>query len=325
VKDGPSATFLLIAYRQERFIREAVAGAFAQAGSPLEIVLSDDCSPDRTFDIMKEMADAYRGPHRIVLNRNPANLGLGGHVNRAVGLATGEFIVMAAGDDVSLEGRTETLSREWVRSGGGACSIYTDAVRTDPEGRETGRLIGARGPSHARSPEEAVARGGTGVAGCTHAFTRDCFDVFGPMGSGVFAEDMAIPFRSLLLGTVLYVDKPLVRYRTHGESISGESGARPTLAMRLREAENHEAVFRSWRNDLRIARERGLLPGDRAERMEKELSLHRYWLAAEMRYYRSGAFRGLPALASSAFEGGSVSRPLRIIERRFRTRGGARS
>jgi glycosyltransferase involved in cell wall biosynthesis len=321
VKGGPPATFLLLAYRQERFIREAVAGAFAQAGPPLEIVLSDDCSPDRTFEIMSEMADSYRGPHRVVLNRNPANLGLGGHVNRAMELVRGEFVVMAAGDDVSLEGRTEALCREWARTGGGACSIYSDAVRIDPEGRETGMLIGARAPSHARSPEEAVSRGGTGVAGCTHAFTRSCFDVFGPMGSGVVAEDMAIPFRSLLLGDVRYLDEPLVRYRTHGGSISGDTGSRPTLAMRAREAENHEAVFRSWRNDLQAARERGLLAGGRAEAMEKELLLHLHWVNAEIRYCRSGAIGGLPGLVAAAFEAGSPARALKIIERRFRTRG----
>jgi len=37
-------TLALVAYNQERFISEALEGAFAQTYSPLEIILSDDCS-----------------------------------------------------------------------------------------------------------------------------------------------------------------------------------------------------------------------------------------------------------------------------------------
>lgn len=55
-------TFALLAYNQEDYIREAVQGTFAQAYKSLEITLSDDCSSNRTYQIMQEMAGAYRGP-----------------------------------------------------------------------------------------------------------------------------------------------------------------------------------------------------------------------------------------------------------------------
>ena len=44
--DRPLVTFALFAYNQEKYIREAVEGAFAQTYAPLEIILSDDCSTD---------------------------------------------------------------------------------------------------------------------------------------------------------------------------------------------------------------------------------------------------------------------------------------
>ena len=74
--ERPLVTFALFAYNQERFIREAVEGALSQDYSPLQIILSDDCSIDRTYEIMREMAAAYEGSHEIVLNRNEENLGL---------------------------------------------------------------------------------------------------------------------------------------------------------------------------------------------------------------------------------------------------------
>ena len=59
---NPLISFVLLAYKQEKYIREAVEGAFAQTYSPLEIILSDDASPDGTFEIIQEMAAAYQGP-----------------------------------------------------------------------------------------------------------------------------------------------------------------------------------------------------------------------------------------------------------------------
>ena len=106
VSDKPLVTFAVIAYNQERFIREAVEGAFAQTYSPLEIILSDDGSSDKTFDVMQALVAKYDGPHHVMLNRNSKNLGLAGHVNHIMERATGDIIVLAAGDDISRPERT---------------------------------------------------------------------------------------------------------------------------------------------------------------------------------------------------------------------------
>ena len=67
LQDRPLVTFALFAYNQEKYIREAVEGTFSQTYEPLEIILSDDCSSDRTFEIMEEMAATYDGPHATLL------------------------------------------------------------------------------------------------------------------------------------------------------------------------------------------------------------------------------------------------------------------
>ena len=85
---APRLSLVVMSYRQEAYIADTVASAFASDYPDLEIVLTDDASPDGTFQIMREMAAAYRGPHRIVLNRNAQNLGLIGHVNHLFNLAT---------------------------------------------------------------------------------------------------------------------------------------------------------------------------------------------------------------------------------------------
>lgn len=73
---NPLVSYVLTAYNVEEFIEESVKCAFSQTYENLEIILSDDCSTDNTFNIMKKMADEYDGPHKIVLNRNEKNLGI---------------------------------------------------------------------------------------------------------------------------------------------------------------------------------------------------------------------------------------------------------
>src|SRR5690606_870089 len=61
----PLVTFAVLAYQQEDLIRQAIEAAFAQTYSPLEIILSDDGSGDRTFEVIERMAAAYDGPHSV--------------------------------------------------------------------------------------------------------------------------------------------------------------------------------------------------------------------------------------------------------------------
>src|SRR5215475_13066302 len=132
--DRPLLTFAVASFNQERFIREAVEGAFSQTYSPLELVLSDDCSDDRTFEIICEMAKAYRGPHRVVLNRNPVRRSIGGHINRILEISRGELIVAAAGDDVSLPHRAQATYEAWEASGRKATSIHARIIQIDERG-----------------------------------------------------------------------------------------------------------------------------------------------------------------------------------------------
>lgn len=81
-------------YKQGDAINLAIQSAFNQDyKGPLTIILSDDCSPDPddTFAIMQKAAAEYKGPHKVVLNRNEKNLGIPGHVQHVLGMAGGRI------------------------------------------------------------------------------------------------------------------------------------------------------------------------------------------------------------------------------------------
>jgi glycosyltransferase involved in cell wall biosynthesis len=225
--ERPLISFILTSYKQEAFTREAVAGAFAQTYSPLEIILSDDCSPDRTFAVMEEMAAAYRGPHKVRLNRNPKNLGMIGHINRVVELAQGEFIVPGAGDDISLPHRTETVVRLWQQSGGRAKSIYSDVIALQQDNDRAYHFV-ARPEQNLLGHQ--LRTGFCNVLGASQCYHRSLFDFFGPLPAYVAEEDHVLPFRAALLGEVAYCPEALVKYRVHVGNVSQSGDRRANYA-----------------------------------------------------------------------------------------------
>lgn len=227
MSDRPLLTFAVLAYNQENLIRDAIEGAFSQTYSPLEIILSDDCSADGTFGVMQQMASDYRGPHRLIVNHNPCNLGLGGHINRIMELSSGALIVYAAGDDISLPERTSLIYEGWEYSGRSVTSIYSDCLVIDKLGEirsnsaDSARVKGATLFEVQRGDlREFMATWRPMVSGCTHAWSRGLFRHFGQLPAHLNQEDLVLSFRSLAIEGILYVNRPLVKYRRHDENLS---------------------------------------------------------------------------------------------------------
>src|ERR1035437_9116771 len=308
VEDRPLITFFVTAYNQEGYIRQAVEGAFSQTYSPLEIILSDDCSDDHSFDIMREMAAHYSGPHRIILNRNKFNFGLARHINHIVDTANGRIMVLAAGDDISMPEGTQYLY-EAFRNNKKAFSVHSSCIIIDRVGNET-RILRDRVALGSDALRQVALSTNPGVVGCTHAWRKEVFNVFGPINERILLEDRAIPFRSLILGEIFYIDHPLVKYRRHGENASDYevNDYEKYVCYQRRLALNYLALQEQYVADLRKAREWKLIAEDvygvlsralqkemRKTRLNYDLWAERYWeriylLARSARY-----FTGIPA------------------------------
>ena len=218
--NGMLATFFLITYNQEDYVREAIEGAFSQTYRPLEIVISDDCSTDGTFRIIEEMAANYAGPHKLVVNRNCENLGLIGHINRITSLSSGELIVYGAGDDISLPHRTEKLVERYLASGRRVSLIHSSVYLIDISGNRVGTRLPPVISGSMDLGEMAVS--GALIIGATTSFTRKIEETFGPIQHRKCIEDLVMGFRSALTGGLQYIPEPLILYR-HESGITAKS------------------------------------------------------------------------------------------------------
>ena len=213
----PLVTLAVKAYRQERTVAAAIESVFAQTYPNLEIILSDDCSPDGTYAVMQQMAASYRGPHRVRLNRNAQNLGIVGHENRLWAMASGQLIGHCAGDDISLPDRIEKQVAAWAAGDGDILAVHTAMWLAGADGEDLG--LGRPCPASVLSPsaEALVLSHGTGI-GATALYDRRLFDIFGPIDEAAGIEDRPLFLRAAMAGRIAYLDEPLLVYCVDGAS-----------------------------------------------------------------------------------------------------------
>ena len=73
MKETPLVSVIIPAYNAERYVELAVRSIMNQTYKNLEILITDDCSTDRTFEILKKLEEE---DSRIKLFRNDKNLGI---------------------------------------------------------------------------------------------------------------------------------------------------------------------------------------------------------------------------------------------------------
>jgi glycosyltransferase involved in cell wall biosynthesis len=197
-------------------VTEAVMSVFNQNYSPLEIIISDDCSSDNTFEIIENLVNLYKGAAQVQLYRNPVNLGTIGNVNKVLEIAKGDFVVMAAGDDISMPHRVDVLVKTWLNLNKSTCSIFTNAVTINNLGKPSGLFY--ENPRFSSTIDDFIERKTCWVGGFSQGFSKKLYEKYGPMSCKTFQEDGALAFRALLNDGIHYVDESTVYYRRHNDN-----------------------------------------------------------------------------------------------------------
>lgn len=91
-------SILIVCYNQEKYINQCIDSILLQnIPFDYEIVVADDCSQDRTLDIIKDKLDIRDNNVKILDNR--INLGISKNYQRGFAACAGEYIAVMEGDD----------------------------------------------------------------------------------------------------------------------------------------------------------------------------------------------------------------------------------
>ena len=213
----PLISFCVKSWNGRRYVREALAAAFAQTYRPLEIVVVDDASDDGSWDEIQAFC-AERGDVpgvAVVLKRNERNLGSLGNWEEVCSLAHGELLVKADGDDVSAPDRVEKIAAAWEADGRRALAICHSGWQIGRNGERRGRL-------------RQVTPGWP--LGAAMAFSPRILEFFGRTADGSLVDDEVWTRRALMLGPVLTIPDRLVHYRLGSGETTNEWNIRSVVS-----------------------------------------------------------------------------------------------
>lgn len=220
--EKPLVTFALFAFNQESFIKEAVEAAFAQTYQPLEIIISDDGSSDKTYDTILSLVQRYQGPHTVRAVQTESNKGILSHVLSVVNKSKGDLIVVAAGDDISETNRVMSLVEAWQLTKSWA--LISRFTRIN----ETGKIESENCVSEMRKNEirdyfiDGLSM--TLIHGATAAYDKRAFGLLHQNHEGVMNEDGVMTFLLHSHGKrISLVEQSLVKYRSHSSSLSNSN------------------------------------------------------------------------------------------------------
>ncbi|MEY4085964.1 MAG: hypothetical protein RLZZ405_152 [Verrucomicrobiota bacterium] len=244
------ATYALFAYRQEAFVAAALRGVARQTYRPLEVIVVDDGSPDRTRAVIEDELRSFPADIQVTRIFHESNQGLPAAINAAVRAATGRVIIFGAGDDISAPERVAANMEAFGRPG--VTFVHSAVTMIDADGR----LLAAPAASSSDAVcglGEVLAGSAQPIVGASCAYAAEVFRRFEALPPGILREDVILPLRALLLGQGRYLSARLVQYRTHAgnlHSLDRPQSSAELVARNLMFAEDRRSFAAQLEKDL---------------------------------------------------------------------------
>jgi glycosyltransferase involved in cell wall biosynthesis len=103
-----TASVIIPNFNHSQFVAKAIGSVLAQADDLAELIVIDDASTDNSVAVIEA---ALHGQTNARLLRNETNRGTIATLNRGIGEASGDFVLLAAADDIYLPGMLASCLR----------------------------------------------------------------------------------------------------------------------------------------------------------------------------------------------------------------------
>jgi glycosyltransferase involved in cell wall biosynthesis len=232
----------LCTYNGERFLARQLASIQQQTVLPYELVICDDCSTDKTIEIVRDFTASALFPVRIF--RNERNLGFVANFERAIGLCQGDLIALSDQDDIWYPNRLERSVQEFTEHPEtGLVFSDADVINGNAElaGPTLWQRLGFAGKHEAEllAGQYVLLAKHRFVTGATVMFRTSLRDRCLPIGEG-WIHDEWIALIAAAFCDLRPIGQPLIRYRVHG---SQQVGFRNKLQQR---AQGASRAQRHW-------------------------------------------------------------------------------
>lgn len=214
----PKVSVIIPVYNVEKYIEQCVRSLFEQTLDDIEYIFLDDCTPDRSIEIVKKVLNEY--PDRVPLVKiikNEQNIGVGQTRQKGIDIASGAYIIHCDPDDWV---DSDLYEKMWE------CAIknHADIVICDYmyEWENRSRIAPQEYPNNKRAIFKGIAFEKFHTGLCTKLVKSDLAKKY-RIKSGInMWEDMTIGTMILLsANNIIHIDTPFYYHyrKDHNDSI----------------------------------------------------------------------------------------------------------
>ena len=237
----PLVSVCMITYNHEPFIAQAIEGVLMQKTNfPVELVIGEDCSTDRTRRVCERYAQ--KNPDRIRLLPSDFNVGMHANGFRTWAAARGKYIAGCEGDDywtdpLKLQMQVDCLERD------PSLSLVYHNVKYQYEGADSKDILAfpSAGQVGGLPPPPAITRfrdilKGRMIPSLSVVYRATFLPEFPAWIAGLPVGDWPIFLLLLQRGPGLYLDRNMGVYRQHAQGVWSSQNSVQTTKGCLRTA-----------------------------------------------------------------------------------------
>lgn len=203
-------------YNGKAYVEEQLRSIWSELQSDDEVIVVDDASTDGTWEVLTAIKD-----ERILLKRNPRNIGVNRTFEAALRCSSGDVVFLADQDDVWIPGRVRRFLDALDDSG--ALLASSNMHFADASGvtlPESGRRLSSSTSAQNWRNVIAVFLGTAPYYGCAMAFRRELLAHVLPFPDYLESHDLWIAVAANLLKKNHHIDEATLIRRIHGRNLS---------------------------------------------------------------------------------------------------------
>ena len=216
-------------YNGEKYLKNQIDSIINELSLNDEIIVCDDQSVDETISFLENYNDS-----RIKIFINATRLGHVRNFEKAISMATGEYVFLSDQDDVWIPGRVKKMMNCLV-SNPSALMVASNFDLINEFEEKTGefRLLGAvRGSKLMQVIDIFLGR--MPYYGCTFLFKKQFRGYFLPIPAGVESHDIWMALVASSLGRVVNIPDATLMHRIHGGNLTVKKRRSILLVLRSR-------------------------------------------------------------------------------------------
>ena len=226
MQKNPLVTVICLSYNHEKFVVEALNSVLEQKYLPVELIIVDDCSTDKSASIIDNWCLQQ---NNIIFIKNEQNIGNTKSFNKALKIACGDYIIDLAADDVLTHDGIELQiaafkkstfknlgivygNAEIINENGSFNSYYfpVNANKNVIKKRETGAVYAS------------VLSSGDSICSVSAMIKKNVYDALNGYDETLNYEDLDFWIRAARLYEFDFIDAVLIKKRIVSNSLSSD-------------------------------------------------------------------------------------------------------